>query len=156
MRLISALVIVMISGVVVVAQLDEIPRTPTPIAPVMTQVFVIPENIVDKNLVYTFLSTAVAQVNSLPDDPSFYQGVQIVPNDTATTMFGYAKWLFSGNSANELLGVSLAPVAMNLYVVLIIIVIIMSVMMTVRVVSLIIRFVTFIINWALKLIPGLG
>lgn len=113
-------------------------------------------DIIPKSDVYNFLATAVDNINALPDDPTFINGVPLLPDDTATQLFSYLKWVFSSNSAREMLGETLAPIALPLWTLLLIYVVTYSISLTVFLVSVIRRFVAYIICVSLKLIPGFG
>ena len=107
-----------------------------------------------QNDIVALLEDAVGYVNSLPDHITENEGIDYVPNETATTLFGYAKWLFSYNTAQELLGVSLAPMAVMLYYILGLVIILAIAWVTIKIVILILRFVQYIARWIIDLIPG--
>lgn len=101
-----------------------------------------------------FLEEALTYINNLPDDLTSHNGTQYLPSETATQLMGYAKWLFSFNTAQETLGVSLAPIGVNLYILLSIIVVLAISWAFIKIIVLIIRFVQYIARWILDLIPG--
>lgn len=101
-----------------------------------------------------YLEDVLDYINSLPDNLTYFNGTQYLPDETATQMIGYAKWLFSPTTANELLGETLAPIGINLFLLLTILVLLMITWAIVRVVVLILRFVRYVARWILDLIPG--
>jgi hypothetical protein len=112
---------------------------------------------VPRSELYSSMATAAAQVNSLPNDIRQQNGVNIIPNtNNATQLFGYAKWLFSYNTARELLGNTFAPIGMNLFILLVIVVVIATIYLIVNFVVLLIRFVLWLIRLILQFIPFLG
>lgn len=107
--------------------------------------------------IYNYLSTAVAAVNSLPDDLSMdNNGTSLLPAETATQLMGYAKWMFSGTSANELLGATLAPIGIELYILLTMIVFMAIAWITVKIALMIFNFVQYIVAWILRALPFVG
>jgi hypothetical protein len=135
------------------------PMPDIPIAPeveVTLEVEALDTDVIPKNEIYTFLATAVAEVNSMPDDLAVQGGTELLPNESATQLFSYGRWLFSGSSATELLGETLAPIGINIYVYLTIMVVLASAYVTIRIATLIIRFVQYVVGWVLKVIPFIG
>lgn len=106
--------------------------------------------------VYNYLATAVANVNSLPDDLTSNNGTSLIPNETGTQFMSYAKWMFSDTSARELLGNTLAPIGINLYILLTLIVFLAIAWATIRIALLIYRFVQYIVREILRLLPFVG
>jgi hypothetical protein len=106
--------------------------------------------------IYNYLATAVANVNSLPDDLTSNNGTSLVPNETGTQLMSYAKWMFSDRSARELLGNTLAPIGINLYILLTLIVFLSIAWATIRIALLIYRFVQYIVREILRLLPFVG
>lgn len=111
-----------------------------------------PDQFIPESELRDFLIQAVEQVNSLPDDPSFVGSVQIVPNETATQLFSYAKWLFSFQAAQELLGITFAPVGMVLYSVLLLTVVGATIWFTLKIVTLILRMISYVARWIMRLL----
>lgn len=106
---------------------------------------------------YYALEQAVEHVNSLPDDLSKdYSGTSVVPDETATQLMGFAKWLFSGTSANELLGATLAPIGINLFRLLGLMIALAIAYTTIKIAIIITRMVMSIIGAVMKVIPMMG
>ena len=76
----------------------------------------------------------------------------IIPDETATQLFSYMKWLFSDTSANELLGATLAPILINFYVLLVIAFTFTAMWLTIRALVLAWRLVLFIIEWIIRIL----
>lgn len=103
--------------------------------------------------VYNYLSTAVAHVNSLPDEINKGNGQSLLADETATQMMSYAKWLFSPTSAQELLGNNLYPVGINLFLLLTMLIFLAIAWTTIKIAVMIFRFVQWIVRWILEIIP---
>ena len=88
--------------------------------------------------------TADSLPDELPDD--------VITTETATQLFGYVKWLFSDLSARELVGETLAPILLNLYVLLVIAITFTMLWITIRLAVFAWRFILFIIGWIIRLI----
>jgi hypothetical protein len=102
------------------------------------------------------MATAAAVVNKLPEEISKSgPGGQTLAQAMAGSkqVFGYIKWLFSPNSAQELLGRSLAPVGINILVIFTMIVALTAIYIAINIVVYIIKFVVWIITQMLKLVP---
>jgi hypothetical protein len=136
----------------IVPTLPPLPSpTPFPTATIeATAVLDIP-----RSEIYNFLSTAVANVNALPDDINAPGGVGITPNEDGSTIFGYAKWMF-GFPAKELLGTTISPIATHVWVLVVLIVILTTIYLAVNLVTTLIKGVTWIIQQVLRLIPFIG
>lgn len=107
--------------------------------------------------IYNYLSTAVAHVNTLPDTlTTDGNGTDLVQSESATQLFGYAKWMFSGTSARELLGETLAPIGLNLYGLLTLIIFMAIAWGTIRIALLIYRFVYYLVREILRVLPFVG
>jgi hypothetical protein len=76
----------------------------------------------------------------------------LIPTETATQLFSYIKWAFSDSSANELVGVTLAPILLNLYLLLLLAVTFTILWLTIRMLILGWRLILFIIGWIIRLI----
>ena len=99
------------------------------------------------------MATAAAQTNQLPSDiarPS--GGSSVIPSGDATLLFSYAKWLFSLNTAQELLGQTLAPLGVNLFIILTIVMLLTAVYLAVNLITVIIRFAIWVLNLIWKLL----
>lgn len=103
--------------------------------------------------VHDWLVEAVDNVNSLPDDLTQVNGTSAVADETATQLFSYMRWMFSGASAREILGETLAPIGLNLYILLFMSVVLAAAWVTVRIVALLLRFVIFVIRRIIDVIP---
>lgn len=104
--------------------------------------------------IISYLEQALGYLNNLPDNLTSDGNTQYLPSETATQIMGYAKWLFSPNTAQELLGTTLAPIGINLYILLSILVILAVSWAFIKIIILILRFVQYIARWILDLIPG--
>jgi hypothetical protein len=151
------LLVNLIVAIIFFQPIPPIPDAPEiPLVEVTLEVDALDTEVIPKNEIYTFLATAVAEVNSMPDDLAVNGGTELLPNESATQLFSYGRWLFSGSSATELLGETLAPIGINIYVYLTIMVVLTSAYFTIRVAALIIRFVQYVVGWVLKVIPFIG
>jgi len=106
--------------------------------------------------IYNYLSTSVAHVNSLPDDLTTNSGTSLIPSESGTQLMAYAKWLFSPQSARELLGETLAPVGIFLFSLLTLIVFMAIAWVAIRIATLIFRFVQYLIREILRVLPFVG
>jgi hypothetical protein len=106
--------------------------------------------------IYQFLSTAVANVNALPADVSRAGGVSVLPNENAASIFGYGKWMFSGASAEQLLGRTVAPLGIIVFASFTLVVVLASVYLLINVATLIVKGVTWIFQQILRVIPFIG
>lgn len=100
---------------------------------------------VPRSDLYRFLATAAHNVNQLPDDITRQDNMSLIPNSNPAEVFSYAKWLFSYSSAEELMGRTLAPVGMSLFVLFTIMVSNVIVQMIIRIVTPILKIVVWII-----------
>jgi hypothetical protein len=99
------------------------------------------------------MATAAAQSNELPSDisrPANHQAV--VPSADATPLFSYIKWLFSLNTAQELLGPTLAPLGIQLFIIMTIVILLAGLYLVVNLITIIIRFVIWILTLIWKLL----
>jgi hypothetical protein len=144
----------------VLAQTDTPTPSPTPSAtPAITNTpnaDFLNTDLIPSGDINDLLSTAVAYVNSLPDDITAPSGISLIPDETATQLFGWAKWLFSADSANESLGLTLAPLALTLMVLLTLVVSMAIAYTTLKIAVFIYRLVTYVIQWILKFVPFIG
>ena len=122
--------------------------TPTPLAIEVT---------VPRSEIYQYLATAAANINQMPAaidrDPS---GVGIIPSDDARNLLGYAKWLFSANSARELMGNSLSPLGINAFVLFTLVVVLTSAWLLVKIATMLIKAVIWFVQQILRFIPFIG
>lgn len=121
--------------------------TPTP-TPAVTIVLTVP-----RSDMYGSMATAAANVNRLPDEIRAPGGQSIVPSANLAQLFAWAKWLFSLNTAQELLGKTLGPIGIELYAIFQIVVILTSIYYVINIIVLIIKAVIWVINQILKIIP---
>lgn len=130
---------------------------PTPYATMEVESMeIIPADIVPRSDIYNFLATAVAEVNTLPDDLSDVNGVNIVPDESATQLISYSKWLLSPATLNEIVSPKFSPIAVNVYILLMLYVVGFSTWLTVKMVTTLIKFVQYIVSWLLRIIPFVG
>lgn len=106
--------------------------------------------------IYNYLSTSVAHVNSLPDDLTSDNGTSLIQNESATQLMAYTKWLFSDQSARELLGETLAPIGINLYLLLRLVIFMSIAWAAIRIATLIYRFVQYLVREILRVLPFVG
>lgn len=105
---------------------------------------------------YRSVATAAAQVNQLPEQiqAAGQNGQSIIPDTAgATQMFGYIKWLFSLNTAQELMGKTLAPFGVNVFIIFTLITVMTALYFLVNFIVLIVKGIIWVINQVLKLIP---
>lgn len=151
---VSALLVVV--GMVM-QPIPTMPLVPVPTAiPTSTPVATMDADDIPRNAIYTFLATAAANVNSLPDDVSAPDGAVVLPDTDGRQVFAYAKWLFSGATAQELLGITFSPVAIHLFAGLTLIVILVSIYLVVNLVVLLIKGVIWIVQQVLRVVPFIG
>jgi hypothetical protein len=98
------------------------------------------------------LATAAANTNELPSDISAPSGQAVVPSSDAAPLFAYIKWLFSLNTAQELLGRKMAPVAINLFIVMVIVITLTGVYLAINLITLLIRFAVWVLTIVIKII----
>src|SRR5688572_17525776 len=129
------------------AQTDTPTPTITP-TPNVTLVLTIP-----RSDMYASMATAAANVNQLPDEIRRPGGQSLIPSPDVSQLFAWAKWLFSANTAQELLGETLAPIGITLFIVMNFVVILTAIYFLINLIVLIIKGVIWIINQILKIIP---
>lgn len=105
---------------------------------------------------YKNMATAAAIVDKLPEQiskagPNGQTLAQAMAG--AKQVFGYIKWLFSPNSAQELLGRSLAPIGINVLVIFTMIVALSAIYIAINIAVYIVKFATWVISQILKLLP---
>lgn len=122
--------------------------TPTPAPPQLLITATVP-----RSEMYQALATANANIQQMPQQIRDANGQRLVNTDNAQFVFGYAKWLFSTNTAYELLGQTFAPFGINLFLLLTITIILTSIYFLVWFVILILKAITWIVNQILKIIP---
>lgn len=98
------------------------------------------------------LSTAVANVNSLPDDVSAPGGFALVPQDNGTEFFAYAKAIMTGNVQRELTGQTLFPLVVSITLWITLIAIISSIRFIVNVAMFFTTIAIWIWNQILRLV----
>lgn len=104
---------------------------------------------------YRSMATAAYDTNQLPEqiEQAGPNGGSVVPDTSgATQIFGYVKWLFSANSAQEILGRTFAPFGINVFVVFMIVVSMTGIYILINLIVLIVKFVMWIYSWILRLI----
>lgn len=124
--------------------------SPTPIptsAPIQLQATVD----VPTNHMYDFLATAEGNLQSAPEDIS-NPGVPILPNQDGSQIFGYAKWLLSSSTAEELFGPFGTPV-LHISAMISLVIFLAIIYFIVFLVSYILRFVIRIVQAVLELLP---
>ena len=145
-KLVALLALLLFAGSVQ-AQTD----TPTPTitaTPNVTLVLTIP-----RSDMYMSMATAAANVNRLPDEIRRPGGQSLIPSSDVSQLFAWAKWLFSLNTAQELLGQTLAPIGIELFIIMNFVVILTAIWFLINLIVLIIKAVIWIINQILKIIP---
>jgi hypothetical protein len=128
---------------------------PAPGTPVPTLAPVDVDDVAPYEDLTTWMATALANVQALPDEITSQNGTDLLPSETGNQLWGYARWLGSPTTASELMG-PLAPIGISMYVLMTAMMVGTGVYLTVRVVVLLVRVVQAIIIWILKLIPGFG
>jgi hypothetical protein len=129
------------------AQTDTPTPTITP-TPAVTLVLTVP-----RSEMYQSMATAAANVNQLPDEIRRPGGQNLIAQPDVSQLFAYAKWLFSLNTAQELLGPTLAPIGASLYIVMYFVLILTAIYFLINLIVLIVKGVVWIINQILKIIP---
>lgn len=114
------------------------------------------EGIIFAPEVSDFLSTAVANVNALPDDISAPGGVAVLPGSDASIVFNYGKWMLSAAAAEELVGPTLSPFIVHFGVAISLVVILGGVYLTFTLVVTLVRGIIWLVQQAIKFIPFLG
>ena len=145
-RLCAVVLLLLIAGTSY-AQTDTPTPTITP-TPAVTLVLTVP-----RSEMYQSMATAAASVNQLPDEIRRPGGQSLVAQPDVSQLFGYIKWLFSLNTAQELLGPTLAPIGASLYIVMYFVVILTAIWFLMNLIVLIVKAVIWVINQILKIIP---
>lgn len=101
--------------------------------------------------VYGFLSTAAAEVNSIPGQITGY-----IPQVDPGPLFGYVKWAASCVSAQELVGQTLSPILCHTIIGVGLNLVLAGIFMSVRIVRLFIKVVNWIMKQILRVIPFMG
>ena len=96
-------------------------------------------------------ATNAANINALPSDPT-RPGGQAIPSVDLTQLFGYAKWLFSASTAQELFGRTLAPLAINVFIVLVLAISYSAIWLLINIIVLIIKVVMWIVRLIIQMI----
>lgn len=108
--------------------------------------------VVHRSEVYWFLATADAQVAQLPGSIAGY-----IPDVSGSPqLFGYAKWVMSGVSIQELFGPTFAPHGFHAVIAVTIVIVGSLIMFGLRIIKLMLKIAIWLINAVLKLIPGMG
>lgn len=94
----------------------------------------------------------IGEVNSTLDSIPDRLDDELIPNETATQLFSYMKWLFSETVAQELLGETLAPILLNLYLLLLLAFTFVTMWLTIRIFVLGWRLILWIVGWIIRLI----
>ncbi len=105
----------------------------------------------DTNDVISFLETAAAEINELPDTIDQY-----VPDVDGTALFGYMKWAISCASAQELVGSTLSPIVCHTMVGFSLNIALATIFLSFRLIRLLLKLVSWIVNNILKIIPFMG
>lgn len=103
--------------------------------------------------IYEWLSTSVANVNSLPADLASPNGVSLLPNVDGRQLFAYTKWLFSSASAEETLGPTFAPFAVHSFAYFVLVVFTTSVYVTITLVAWLVRGVIWLVSKIRHFLP---
>jgi hypothetical protein len=125
------------------------PGTPSGPAPNIIDV----DDNVESDL-YASMATAAAIFNKLPEEiskagPSGQNLTQAMAG--AKQVFGYVKWLFSPNSAQELLGRSLAPIGINVLAVFTMIVALTAIYIAINIIVYTVKFIIWVVNQIIKI-----
>jgi hypothetical protein len=109
-----------------------------------------------ENDIYRNMATAAAIVQDLPEQikNSGPNGQSLADAMAgASQVFGYIKWLLSPNSAQELLGRSLAPVGINIMIILTMVIALTTIYIAINMAVYILKMAIWVVNQILKLIP---
>lgn len=104
---------------------------------------------VETDKVLSGINTAAETMNTLPDDPT--EG-NLPASPDPVILFGYVRWLFSYNTAAELLGEKMAPLGLALFHVLMVLIPLLSIYVVVNIVVLTIKFMTWTFSLVAKMI----
>lgn len=104
---------------------------------------------------YDKMKEAADQINALPDEiEDAGPGLQITAIVAAIgEIAGYVKWLFSPNTAQELLGRTFAPIGINILVIFTMTVAMVAIYITINMVVFTIKMIVWLMNQILKLLP---
>lgn len=127
--------------VVLSAQATPMP-TPTPVA-IPTQMY---------SDAWEFMATAAAAVNALPDSATRRGPTSLLPAYNPTQLFGYMKWVMSGNSTRAVLGTTLAPLADNMLYMLLLVVTLTGIWMAIKLLSFILRAVLWLVKFFIQIL----
>jgi len=128
--------------------------TPTPTStPTITPTS--PGSVPDEEL-SNQMATQAANTNNLPDDISRPLNDQaVVQSVDLTPLFGFVKWLFSANTANELLGRTLAPLGLSIFTLFMITVVMIVIYILVFTIVTGIKFFWWVVNNILRMIEAI-
>lgn len=136
------------------AATENLPALPSP-TPVASHT---PRPTLDSNdfgETYDQMSTAAAQINSLPGNVSAPGGVPLLPDANGAELFAYVKAVMSGNQQRELTGDTLFPLVTGATVLITLIVVVSSIRFIVNIVAQAIKIAVTIFNLILKLFGAL-
>ena len=105
---------------------------------------------------YVNLQTAVANVNALPENASAPGGVPLLPGDSSSNIFSYAKWLLSGTGSRETLGETLSPIATHLMIAITVTIVLATIYFVTNLIVTIVKFVVWIVQQILRFVPFIG
>jgi hypothetical protein len=113
----------------------------------------VPDDLRDAHpVIQSSLGTAVAQVNALPQDIS-----GVVPGITRFNEFaGYARWVISGVSLQEIFGQTLYVIPLHFTFALTAVMFVSAIMLVFRFVMWFLKFANWIVRFILKIIPFIG
>ncbi len=103
---------------------------------------------------YNYLATANANLESAPDDLT-NPGVAVLPDETGSQIFRYAKWITSAGAADEVFG-PLSPFVTHAGAAVFLAIFLAIVYFLIFLATLIIRFVSWLITKITQVVPGLG
>lgn len=102
--------------------------------------------------VYNYLATAEYQLQQAPTDLLHNGSLPVLPDETGGPIFGYIKWVFSGAIADDVFG-PMAPIVIHASALFALALFLAGVYFIVFVFRLIIRFVVWVVERLLSLIP---
>jgi hypothetical protein len=116
-------------------------------APVWSQGPVIPT--VPVQQVYDDMNQAAEAMNELPDDVT--EG-NLPDSPDPVILFGYVRWVFSYNTAQELLGQKMAPLGLALFHFLMVLIPLLGIYVVINAVTITIKFAMWVFSIIVKLL----
>lgn len=129
--------------------------SPTPIASATPVVFPTVALSANNQSIVSYLATSEANLRGLPSDLANPNGVPLLPSQTGSQVFGYAKWLLSAQTAEEIFG-PFSPFIVTFATAVTLLLVIGIVYFLIFIAVKLIRFAVWIVTTILKFVPFFG